>query len=133
MPKRTGRAPDPMRKLQETSNEYSEKASRISTIIQSTQDFLSELPGKIEFEVAGENGDILSFERANKAWGLWYRIRNHPPRPATQCTVMEKAAFAPLLVQLVNGLQTETDRRLEAVRLGFDAVNELPAELRGDK
>lgn len=117
---------DILRELRQKSVQFSEKSSRLSDSLSNAEEFLREIPGKIQISV-GDGEDILTFLRTDRAggWRLWYGGAEFG-QWVLQSPIEIKAKAAVLLPQLLRELLAAITTNLQDVEAGLEALNNSP-------
>jgi hypothetical protein len=125
--------------LQASSREYARKATQLSNLLVDAEQFVREMPGKIEVHTEVERGEAcLSFEKSKNDWALILRLEGYDERPVrvSQANIQQKAEAAKqlpalygLLLHHFSSMQIQVDRGLDALKelpfLDFDATQEI--------
>lgn len=115
-----------LRELRQKSEQFSAKSSRLSDSLSRAEEFLRDIPGKIQISV-GDGEDTLGFFRADRAggWRLWYGGEEYGQLVA-QAPIEVKAKAAVLLPQLIREMLAAITTNLQDVEAGLEALDNSP-------
>ena len=114
-----------LRELQCKSDAFAAKATRLSKVIENIDDFLQQLPGKVEVSVPGEKHSILEFSKHSHGWVLWYG-NERDGYNLTAAPVEIKAEAAKFLPKLIEVLVAKINDRLSTVDAGLKSLEGIP-------
>jgi hypothetical protein len=106
-------------RIRHKSQQFSERASEVSKIIEHVDAHLRDMPGKTSVEVA-EDGITLGVGRAFN-WGIWITDDESKgdfesdPEELITVSVKRKIRAFPLLIKLLDEIEAEQDRQLKAI------------------
>jgi len=109
--------------MQQKSEGYAEKTTRLSNRLEAAEQFLKQLPGKLEVSVWG-GSNCLSFTRCEDGWCLWYSAEPDGQR-VTEAPVSVKAIAAQLLPELVDTLFARISDQTAQVDAGLEALDTI--------
>jgi hypothetical protein len=108
------------------SQDFAEKATRLTELLTRAQLFLYELPGKMPVSVKDDEFS-LSFAKNDGVWGIYIQRHNSTKAIlATGASIALKAEAAQLLPELYDAIQANYKESREAVDAGLRSLEKLP-------
>lgn len=117
--------------LREKSTEYALKATQLSNLLQQAEEFLREMPGKVEVATPIDQlGHSLALERRGKEWSLvllrWHDDEINESNIVTRSSIAVKANAARLLPSLYLILVDHVEAAHEDVAIALASLGDLP-------
>jgi hypothetical protein len=127
--KRLGSKVDDIGNLHSTSRDFKHNATILSLAIEQADDYLRELPGKIEVVVDLDETCKLALTKFKGDWHLWVLHHGNGSiefQLARQATVEQKVEIAKLLPILYQKLLEGLSNRKTSLSEGIDELRKLP-------
>jgi hypothetical protein len=115
-------------RITRNSQKFSERASEVSQIIEHVDVHLRSMPGKIAVEI--REGDLALGVDRNFNWGIWFTDSESEysnefaqiPEELISAAIKRKIRAFPLMLKLLDEIEAEQERQLEAIDSAGDLL-----------